>query len=56
MTSCKFDNLPRRTTDAAADVENLHSTFDSNLAGKKVFMTGNCSIKGFTIRKAAEMK
>jgi hypothetical protein len=56
MASCKLDNLPRRTTDATADVENLHSAFNANLAGEEVFMTSNCSIKGFTICKAAEVE
>jgi hypothetical protein len=49
-------NLARRSTDTAADVEDLHTFLDANLTCQVVFVTGNGLVEGFAVRETAEME
>ena len=56
MGTGELCNLPGRTTNAAADIENLIPIFDANLGGEVVLVAGNGLVEPFAIGETAEVE
>lgn len=52
----KFGNLPCRTSDTTADIQNVHSFPEPNHMGEIMFMTSDCLIETFTRSESTEME